>query len=299
MSERVVNLKDPIIENLIDSLAARVEKNVAVGGDCYYDDKGLLCCPVCGENKQCVITLGNRTRIVPSCCRCDRERLEREKQELEQAMELANIRTRKENCFGHPAQWRHTFENDDGRHGKMDIIREYCRRWNDPEFDRPGLILTGDVGTGKSYAAECIANYLCEHKTRAVMLNLSEALNNISSAKDRQQNIRELTEYPMLIIDDFGIERYSDYALENIFNLIDNRCRSEKPLIVTTNLSYDQFMACAGGIERRICDRIIGMCVPVSFSGSSGRLAIGAARTESFRSGLSGAVQIAPAVAYD
>ena len=43
----------------------------------------------------------------------------------------------------------------------------------------------------------------------------------------------------MLILDDFGMERGTEYGLEQVFHVIDSRYRSGKPLIVTTNLTLD------------------------------------------------------------
>ena len=49
-----------------------------------------------------------------------------------------------------------------------------------------------------------------------------------------------LCRYPLLILDDFGMERGTEYGLEQVFNVIDSRYRSGKPLIVTTNLTLDR-----------------------------------------------------------
>ena len=45
-----------------------------------------------------------------------------------------------------------------------------------------------------------------------------------------------MVKYDLLIIDDLGAERGTEYAVENVFNVIDRRYRSGKPLIITTNL---------------------------------------------------------------
>ena len=45
-----------------------------------------------------------------------------------------------------------------------------------------------------------------------------------------------LASYQLLIIDDLGVERNSEYALGIIFSVIDRRIRSGRPLIITTNL---------------------------------------------------------------
>jgi DNA replication protein DnaC len=57
---------------------------------------------------------------------------------------------------------------------------------------------------------------------------------------DRNRFIESFNQYSLLIIDDLGIERNSEFALEQVFNIIDSRYRSRKPLIVTTNLTLDE-----------------------------------------------------------
>ncbi len=113
-----------------------------------------------------------------------------------------------------------------------------------------GLLIWGDVGTGKSFFAGCIANALLEKGVPVLMTNFSRILNTLTGMhfEDRNQFINGLNRYSLLIIDDLGIERNSDFALEQVFNVIDSRYRSKKPLIITTNLTYD---------------RILERCIPV------------------------------------
>lgn len=63
------------------------------------------------------------------------------------------------------------------------------------------------------------------------------------TAEEKSEYIRAIAEYELLIIDDLGVERSSEYALENIFSVIDRRYRSRKPLIVTTNLPLSKLKA--------------------------------------------------------
>lgn len=74
---------------------------------------------------------------------------------------------------------------------------------------------------------------------------------------------------PLLIIDDFGMERGTEYALEQIYNIVDSRYRSRKPLIVTTNLTLDEIRHPQDTAHARIYDRLLEMCVPVSCIGVS------------------------------
>lgn len=71
-----------------------------------------------------------------------------------------------------------------------------------------------------------------------------------------------------------GVERSSEYALENIFSVIDWRYRSGKPLIITTNLPLAQLKQETKIEKKRIYDRILERCIPVKIDGASRREAI-------------------------
>lgn len=87
----------------------------------------------------------------------------------------------------------------------------------------------------------------------------------------RNEAIDKLCRYPLLIIDDFGMERGTEYALEQIYNIVDSRYRSRKPLIVTTNLTLDEIRHPQDTAHARIYDRLLEMCIPVSCIGVSFR----------------------------
>ena len=70
--------------------------------------------------------------------------------------------------------------------------------------------------------------------------------------------VDRLCRYPLLIIDDFGMERGTEYALEQVYNIVDSRYRSQKPLIVTTNLPLNEIRHPQDTAHARIYDRIAG-----------------------------------------
>ena len=106
------------------------------------------------------------------------------------------------------------------------------------------------------------------------MINLSTVLNSMGGFQSEEKNtyISDLMQYPLLILDDFGMERQTEYSLEQVFNVIDDRDRSGKPLIITTNLSLTELSTPKSLEHKRIYDRILEMCQPVNF-GSKGRRA--------------------------
>ena len=83
--------------------------------------------------------------------------------------------------------------------------------------------------------------------------------------------ISRLCSYPLLILDDFGMERGTEYGLEQVYSVIDSRYRSGKPLIVTTNLTLEELQHPQDTPHARIYDRLLSMCAPVRFTGSNFR----------------------------
>lgn len=163
------------------------------------------------------------------------------------------------------ALYGYTFDKDNGMNPEMKLAHNYVNNWEKMKSNSSGLLLWGDVGTGKSFFAGCIANALLEKGVPVLMTNFSRILNTLTGMhfEDRNQFIDSLNQYSLLIIDDLGIERNSEFALEQVFNVIDSRYRSKKPLIVTTNLTLQELNTPSDLPHKRIYDRILERCVPV------------------------------------
>ena len=100
--------------------------------------------------------------------------------------------------------------------------------------------------------------------------------------EDEMLCFRVLTDY-LHILDDFGMERGTEYGLEQVFNVIDSRYRSGKPLIVTTNLALDDLRNPEDTAHSRIYDRLLSMCVPVRFTGDNFRQETAQRKMESMK----------------
>ncbi len=161
-----------------------------------------------------------------------------------------------------------TFENDKGFNPEMDRARAYVERWEEMLESNTGLLLWGDVGTGKTFFAGCIANALIERGVPVLMTNFARILNTLTDLRSEERNrfIDEMNEYPLLILDDLGIERNSEFALEQVFNVVDSRYRSGQPLIVTTNLTLSELKNPADLAHARIYDRVLERCVPLKIN---------------------------------
>ena len=238
----------------------------------YYGEDGLLHCGVCHEAKEAYLPegkewLGRTTH--PRMCLRDRTEYERQKKHAKQQeheQEVSRLRAR---CFTDKYMYNWTFENDNGLNPKMKNVKEYVLDWETNEKENCGLLLWGGVGTGKSYIAGCIANALVEQEISVQMTNFATILNDLNSHyTDRNEYIQSLCRNRLLIIDDFGMERGTDYGLEQVYNVIDARYRSNKPLIITTNLTLNEMQNETNIARKRIYDRVLVMCMPMQIQGT-------------------------------
>ena len=242
----------------------------------YTGEDGLLYCGKCRTPKEAFfpadkIALFGRDRH-PAECDCQRvQRMEREAAE-QQRTHRDKVEELKRRGFTDPAMREWTFVNDNGRNPQMKTARFYVEHWEDMKAGNIGYLLWGSVGTGKSYLAGCIANALMEKGISVRMTNFALILNDLAATfEGKNEYISNLCRYPLLILDDFGMERGTEYGLEQVYNVIDSRYRSGKPLIVTTNLTLTELQNPQDTPHARIYDRLLEMCAPVCFSGENFR----------------------------
>ena len=152
-----------------------------------------------------------------------------------------------------------------------------------------GLLFWGDVGTGKSYAAACIANHLLDRKVPVIMTSFVKLLEVIQASREDEPAILSRLGYARLVIfDDLGAERGTDYALEKVYNIIDSRYRASLPMILTTNLTLKEMKEATDIRYSRIYDRIFEVCYPMEFTGPSWRKVEASRRFEEMRQFLEG-----------
>lgn len=241
----------------------------------YTGENGLLYCGKCHTPREAYFLEGKslfgRDRHPAECdCRkAEREKRESEENSRKHQEEVMRL---KRKGFTNPAMQEWTFENDNSRCPQLKKARFYVEHWDTMKAENIGYLLWGSVGTGKSYFAGCIANALMEQEIPVCMTNFAVILNDLAvSVEGRNGYIEGLCAYPLLILDDFGMERGTEYGLEQVYNVIDSRYRSKKPLIVTTNLTLECLQNPEDTAHARIYDRLLEMCVPVRFTGENFR----------------------------
>ena len=254
--------------------------------DEYFNETDhLIYCSKCNTPRQCRHELQGKVLIPSIRCKCQQEIFEQEEAQRklhEKQMEIEHLKT---NGLQDKALYDYTFAKDNGINPEIKLAHNYVSNWKEMKANASGLLIWGDVGTGKSFFAGCIANALLEKGVPVLMTNFSRILNTLTGIhfEDRNQFINSLNRYSLLIIDDLGIERNSDFALEQVFNVIDSRYRSGKPLIVTTNLTLDDLRNPEDTAHSRIYDRLLSMCVPVRFTGDNFRQETAQRKMESMK----------------
>ena len=210
----------------------------------YTGEDGLLYCGKCRKPKESYFpegkTLFGRDRH-PAECDCQRKIREERQAAEERRRHLDAVEELKRRGFPDQTMRGWTFENDNGENPQTATARRYVEEWEREYAENLGCLFWGSVGTGKSYLAGCIANALMEKEIPVYMTNFAAILNDLAASfEGRNEYISRLCRYHLLIIDDFGMERGTEYGLEQVYNVIDSRYRSGKPLIVTTNLTLQE-----------------------------------------------------------
>ena len=244
--------------------------------DEYLDPaNGLFHCRKCGNPRQAVITnpFDHRSDTVRYMCSCQGEAERRRERADQRRQRMERIKRRKAQGLQDRYLYEYTFAHDNGENPVMAKVRAYVDHWPEVFKRDVGLLLFGDVGTGKSFAAGCIANALLDQDVPVLMTNFPTILARLSGTfgEDRAVLLDSLGDYDLLIIDDLGVERNTGYSMEQMFSIVDSRYRSGKPLIVTTNLKLDELKHPPDLAHARIYDRILERCAPILFNGKNFR----------------------------
>ena len=239
----------------------------------YTGEDGLLYCGKCRTPKQFRMDAAPMEgRIIPHLCRCEQERHQREDAAREASRHNQVVADLKRQGFTDAAMQTWTFANDSGKCPQMKHAHFFVEHWEQMKAENIGYLLWGGVGTGKSFFAGCIANALMEQEVSVRMTNFALVLNDLTASfEGRNEYIARLCRAALLIIDDFGMERGTEYGLEQVYNVIDSRYRSGRPLIVTTNLPLNDLQNPQDTAHARIYDRLLAMCAPIRFTGENFR----------------------------
>lgn len=241
-----------------------------------YRKDGLLYCGKCHTQKQCRVNILGHEDIVSCLCKCASERMDAEDRALKKREEMGRIQSLRVQGIQDKAAREHTFDKAEQTE-EIAKCRKYVERWPEMLANNIGLMFWGAVGNGKTFAASCIANALIDRGIPVLVTSFPRILN---AGWDKSEIISQMNRFPLMVIDDLGTERKSEYAQEIVYSVVDERYKAGKPLIITTNLTYAEIKSEEDMSYQRIYSRILEMCTAVQFKGVSRRTDIASGKRQ-------------------
>jgi DNA replication protein DnaC len=127
-----------------------------------------------------------------------------------------------------------------------------------------GLWLMGDTGTGKTTLAMLVSKAALEDSRSVAIYSLPKLLARIRRTYDSEPGgdsylsfFERLTSVDLLHIDDLGAEKRSDWVLEQLYALVNERYEAQRSMLVTTNLDQQQLEEQIGS---RTVSRLVEIC---------------------------------------
>ena len=164
------------------------------------------------------------------------------------------------------------------RRGKIyEAAKQYAEDFT-PQTNT-GLILFGKAGSGKTHLAVAIVRQVIERKqiaakvarTVELLADIRKTFNDHDGyrVENESELIQKLAYVPLLVLDDLGAEKISDWVKEIFYRIIDERWLEQRPIIVTSNLNLKELEEKIGD---RIVSRIAGMCIPIEMQNQDYRI---------------------------
>ncbi len=148
----------------------------------------------------------------------------------------------------------------------LKAAKDFTRRYMDNSHT-DGLLLTGQVGSGKTFLACCIANALLAEGKTLLFIVVPDLLDQIKATYDAKNDnsiteselLDTAREVPLLILDDLGAHNYTDWTRNKIFSIINHRLNYLLSTVITTNINLEDLEQFLGD---RTTSRIFQMCRP-------------------------------------
>lgn len=280
------------MESVVATIAERGRRNNKPEEGDYQNEEGFWVCGQCDGVRETM----KRNMRVWVLCPCREAKLEADKEEkvklwreeqsskvIERTKTLSLMDSKLQKARFEVAEMSSENERN------FSICREYADRFEVMENKSQGLLFYGDVGTGKSYAAACIANELLSRGVPVVLTSLVKLIDRLRGFEtDVDAVMTRLRKARLLILDEVGAERCTEFVLEKMYQIIDSRYNSDLPFIITTNLCLGEMRDVQNMELRRIYSRILEKCFPMQWHGESWRNKEAKSRYDDMRAFLEG-----------
>ena len=138
------------------------------------------------------------------------------------------------------------YQGDDLTHFRkcVDVCRNFVQNFKQ---DYHNLFFYGTVGTGKSFLSGCIASELLQTGHSVIYFSASGLFDTLARytfdarAKEALSGFYEdIYNCDLLIIDDLGTERNTDFVVSQLFVCLNDRILNRKSTIISTNLTLEE-----------------------------------------------------------
>lgn len=244
------------IAGIADKYVSQAERR----DDDYIGQDGLLYCGKCHTPRQTRQKILGQERVLGCMCECESQRKQEEMAALERENMAYKTKRRRRDLITNKLLLECTFQAA-AETEAIKKCRHYAQALCRGEAGGLGLILWGGVGSGKTFAAACVANYAIDNGITAKITSLPRI--NAATLDERREFLEAIPNWGLLVLDDLGTERDTATANETVFQTINTRYESRKPMIITTNLSPELLRSPQTQHQARIYDRVLEVCVPV------------------------------------
>jgi len=156
------------------------------------------------------------------------------------------------------------------------VVYNYCKKWTSDPQATPGPILMGGIGTGKTHFLNALWTELrlvgYKAKEMVKLITSTELIYEIKNAiaqKVTDAVVERYKNIPILLLDDLGAERITDWTQEQFYLIIDYRWRYRLPVAITSNYKIPHISDMLG---ERVASRIAGMTHPFVLQGKDWRI---------------------------
>jgi DNA replication protein DnaC len=145
----------------------------------------------------------------------------------------------------------------------VDDTRRFVRKIEENVRAGRGRWYFGDTGTGKTLLAMLISKAALDQGLSVAIYSVPHLLAEIQetyeddSARSYMDLFRRLSRVDLLHLDDLGTERRTDWVLEQLYSIVNERWQEERSVVVTTNLPHDELREQIG---ERTVSRLFGIC---------------------------------------
>ena len=154
----------------------------------------------------------------------------------------------------------------DGMKFNFETLKSFAENFS--ENTKENLLLIGNTGLGKTHLSTAVGLTVIGNGYNVVYKSIQGIIEDMEEYHFKNnQNVRVDHYYDcdLLIIDDLGTELTNKFSLSVVYNIINTRLNSEKPMLINTNLNQNELREVYAD---RITSRLFGEFTPLLFKGT-------------------------------